>query len=234
MNASSFSKAAVPCPQVDEMGFWHFWHLLSLRVRKNPRRCHGSGVGWREVTKVTKGILIICWGSAKSPSLPGCPLREIRYSWVGGVPKVPKPLPVQPPGLGLRSCWQPSLAPQLSFARQRLLRLPPPGRPLYRSPTAGSTSTAGAAACVSLWHPSKKRWRPGPGRRAAGGKVSGGALLLPANLPGGLALAEMKAHARMVGFALSLLMPLCAWCPNDILPDDSLCEHCRWLAGGPA
>jgi hypothetical protein len=67
---------------------------------------------------------------------------------------------------------------------------------------------------------------------AAGGRVEAGALRFPGDLPNGLALATLKTYARCVG--LTVGEPLgrrCAWCPNDPMPGERLCEHCAWLSG---
>ena len=65
--------------------------------------------------------------------------------------------------------------------------------------------------------------------RAAGGQVTGNILHLPRDLPHRLALAELKTQARCA--RLKVEAPVCSWCPNETLAGDSLCEHCRWLAG---
>lgn len=66
---------------------------------------------------------------------------------------------------------------------------------------------------------------------AAGGKVENGELLLPIDLPNSLTLATLKIYARCVGLTVASFVPLCAWCSNDTLPGDHLCDACRWLAG---
>jgi hypothetical protein len=67
--------------------------------------------------------------------------------------------------------------------------------------------------------------------RAAGGSVEGNVVILPVGLPRGLALAELKTQAMIAGLEVVEQTMACVWCPNSAIPGDTLCEHCRWLAG---
>jgi hypothetical protein len=67
--------------------------------------------------------------------------------------------------------------------------------------------------------------------KAAGGAVEGDVVALPVGLRSRLALAELKTQAMIAGLTVIERVPLCAWCPNDALLGDILCDACRWLAG---
>jgi hypothetical protein len=66
---------------------------------------------------------------------------------------------------------------------------------------------------------------------AAGGTVEADAITLPAGLRRCLALAELKTQAMIAGLRVTERVMACVWCPNSAIPGDTLCEHCRWLAG---